>query len=94
MAPCRHGSAQMSMEVYAKPKPERLRAAVEAVADRLEAAAAEDACCTDVAQAIGAEEARPVSPEPVRGLRASESGIPTGIRTPVSRLRIWRPRPD
>ena len=31
----------------------------------------------------------PVSPD----LAALISGIPTGIRTPVSRLRIWRPRP-
>jgi len=95
MTLARHGSAQMSMEVYAKPKPERLRAAVDAVAAKLAEAHARDACCAlriCCAGGRGGNDETRKSREG-RNLRASKFGIPTGIRTPVSRLRIWRPRP-
>ncbi len=51
MTLARHGSAQMSMETYAKPKPERLRAAVEAIS--------EAECCASAARAVGAEDVDP-----------------------------------
>ena len=59
MTLARHGSAQMSMETYAKAKPERLRAATEAVSEELERAIAAKPCHTFVKQAVGAESQKP-----------------------------------
>ena len=47
--------ANRSIETYAKAKPERLRAAADAVSEQLAEAIAADSCCTYVAQAVGAE---------------------------------------
>ncbi|MHC4253158.1 MAG: tyrosine-type recombinase/integrase [Planctomycetota bacterium] len=79
MTLARHGSAQMSMEVYAKPKPERLRAAARAVADRLEEVISADTCCAYVAREVGAETTRPVSPEPVGAYGPQELASPRGF---------------
>ena len=55
MTLARHGSAQMSMEVYAKAKTEHLRDAAEAASERLERAISAESCHTCVKQAVGAE---------------------------------------
>ena len=62
MTLARHGSAQMSMEKYAKPKEPRLRAAAEAVAAHLKQAAEQKPCSAFVPQAVGAENENPVDP--------------------------------
>ncbi len=48
----RHSSATMSMDVYAKAKPELLRKAVAAAAETIDQAVAASACCTGVAQQV------------------------------------------
>ena len=78
MTLARHGSAQMSMETYAKPKPERLQAAVEAVSEGVERAIAKPAWCEYGAQAVGAEAMVPSSPSPVETYAAED----------------WRPQRD
>jgi len=65
MTLARHGSAQMSMEVYAKPEPERLRSAAEAVSRGVQGAIDAASCCASVAQAVGSETTKPASSEPV-----------------------------
>jgi hypothetical protein len=50
MTLARHGSAQMSMETYAKPKPDRLRAAAESANSRLEEILGDETYCTDTAR--------------------------------------------
>ncbi len=59
MTLARHGSAQMSMETYATAKTGRLREAVESASEQLREAIRGEACCTYVAQAVGAETAKP-----------------------------------
>ena len=80
----RHGSAQMSMEVYAKPKPERLRAAVEAVSEGVERAIPEAPWCARGARAVGAEGDEAVSPVPGEPCLAAGVVTPTGFE-PVLR---------
>jgi len=41
------------METYAKPNPKRLRAAANAVAERVREDISDDPCCAYVAQAVG-----------------------------------------
>ena len=77
MTLARHGSAQMSMETYAKPKPERLRAAVEA--EGLEEAISESPCHTFVKQAVGSENENPASPEPVGTCGVERLASPRGF---------------
>ena len=84
MTLARHGSAQMSMETYAKPKPERLRSAVEAVAEGVQRAIAEKPCSVFVPQAVGAEGAASVSPEPADDYALKRLATPTGFE-PVLR---------
>ncbi len=79
MTLARHGSAQMSMETYAKPKPERLRAAVEAVAEGVERAIAEKSCSAFVPQAVGAEGVDPASPMTGEDCPVKEVATPTGF---------------
>jgi len=84
MTLARHGSAQMSMETYAKPKPERLRAAVEAVSEGVERAVSGEACCTYVARAVGAAGVGSASPESPDSCDAKKVVTPTGFE-PVFR---------
>ena len=51
MTLARHSSATMSMDVYAKAKPDLLRATAEAATERVKKAVAASACCTGVASA-------------------------------------------
>ena len=82
----RHGSAAMSMEVYAKAKPERLRAAAEAAQNQMQEQIDAPACCTGVAQAKTGTDDVPVSNEgesalPVSNL-VSGPGFEPGMREP------------
>jgi integrase len=61
MTLARHKSAQMSMEVYCKAKPARLREVAQRVAERLNRASGAPGSSTGVAQAVGAENEKPAS---------------------------------
>ena len=74
----------MSMETYAKPKPKRLRSAVEAVAAGVERAISEKHCSAFVPQAVGAEGTASVSPEPAGDYAVKRLATPTGFE-PVLR---------
>ena len=86
-------SACIALEICAKAMPEKVRAGGEAVCRKIAEVVGGAAWCAFGARAVGAENSNPVSVDGVDAYGASKAGIPTGIRTPVSRLRIWRPRP-
>jgi integrase len=52
MEMARHSTATMSMDVYAKAKPDLLRTAAEAAAQHIKDAISASACCAGVAQAV------------------------------------------
>jgi len=67
MTLARHGSAQMSLETYAKPNPKRLRAAVEAVSKRIKEAVEVSPCCAYVAQAVAGSKDHPATSNEPKG---------------------------
>jgi len=81
MTLARHGSAAMSMETYAKPKPERLRAAAEAVAEQVKAVESGAACSACVRQENEATTGNVVRLNADKGLSVVEVGSLGRTRT-------------
>ncbi len=81
MTLARHGSASMSMETYAKAKPDRLRQAANAAALRVEEAQKPVSCCAGVARQVVGGELECCNTIGDNGLAVVEAGYPARTRT-------------
>ncbi len=81
MTLARHGSARMSTETCVKPRPERYRAAVEAVSEGVERSVSEVPCRTFVEEAAGAEGGMFATPTDAACCAQEGLATPTGFES-------------
>ena len=89
MEMARHSSATMSMDVYAKAKPDLLRAAANAAAQSVKDAVSASACCAGVAQKVAGAERDAVSNDDERTLQEINNIGDTGLEPVTPSLSSW-----